>query len=59
MTGNGKQAPLAGLLGVAHMMIDVTDIPCEAGDRVTLQVNPLLIHPAVPKVLLSDAGQIS
>ena len=56
---NGKHAPLAGLLGVAHMMIDVTDIPCEAGDRVTLNVNPLLIHPAVPKVLLSDAGQIS
>ena len=59
VTVNGKQAPLAGLLGVAHMMIDVTDIPCEAGDRVTLNVNPLLIHPAVPKVLLSDAGQIS
>lgn len=51
---NGKLAPLAGLLGVAHMMLDVTDIPCQAGDIVTLQVNPLLIHPAVPKVILPD-----
>lgn len=54
VTVNGKQAPLAGLLGVAHMMLDVTDIPCQAGDLVTLQVNPLLIHPAVPKVILPD-----
>ena len=54
VTVNGKQASLAGLLGVAHMMLDVTDIPCQAGDLVTLQVNPLLIHPAVPKVILPD-----
>ncbi len=57
VTVNGKQAPLAGLLGVAHMMIDVTDIPCQTGDPVTLQVNPLLIHPAVPKVILPDTEQ--
>lgn len=54
VTINGKQAPLAGLLGVAHMMIDVTDIPCQTGDIVKLQVNPLLIHPAVPKIILPD-----
>lgn len=54
---NGKHAPLAGLLGVAHMMIDVTDIPCQTGDLVSLQVNPLLIHPAVPKIILPDTGQ--
>ena len=54
VTVNGKQAPLAGLLGVAHMMIDVTDIPCQTGDTVTLSVNPLLIHPAVPKVMAND-----
>lgn len=54
VTINGRRAPLAGLLGCAHMMVDVTDIPCQAGDTVTLEANPLLIHPAVPRVILSD-----
>ncbi len=60
VTVGKRQAPLAGRLGVAHMMIDVTDIPCEAGDPVRVSVNPLLIHPAVPKVIRtkSDASDI-
>ena len=49
---NGRRAPLAGVLGVAHMMIDVTDISCRTGDTVTLEANPLLVHPAVPRVVL-------
>lgn len=49
---NGKKAVLAGRLGVAHMMIDVTHIPCKVGDTVKIAVNPLLVHPAVEKKVL-------
>lgn len=54
VTVNGRQAPLAGTLGVAHMMVDVTDIPCRTGDMVTIEVNPLLIHPMIPRIMLEE-----
>jgi alanine racemase len=33
---NGQRAPVAGLVTMDMTMIDVTDVPCETGDVVTL-----------------------
>ena len=33
---NGRRAPVAGLVTMDMTMIDVTDVPCEVGDVVTL-----------------------
>ena len=52
-----RQAPLAGRLGVAHLMADVTDIPCQPGDVAKIAVNPLLIHPAVPKIIRTASAR--
>jgi len=46
---NGKQAPYLGNICMDVCMIDVTDIDCKAGDRVTIFGNDL------PVTVLSDA----
>lgn len=40
---NGKTCRVVGAIGMLHCAVDVTDIACKHGDRVTLQVNPLHI----------------
>lgn len=38
---NGKRVPLAGRVGLANVVFDVTGVACRPGDIVTLDVNPL------------------
>ena len=40
---NGKQARVLGHIGMVQTIFDVTDIPCEVGDPVRLEINPLLV----------------
>lgn len=40
---NGKRARVLGHVGMLHTVIDVTEIPCEVGDKVTVTVNPLYV----------------
>lgn len=44
---NGKRARVLGHVGMLHTVLDVTEIPCEVGDRVTVCANPLYIDSAV------------
>ncbi|MDD7389918.1 MAG: alanine racemase [Lachnospiraceae bacterium] len=48
---NGKKArvPYVGRSGVAHVMIDLTDTSFAEGDMVQFHVNPLFVHPSIPK----------
>lgn len=39
---NGKPCRVLGHVGMVNIVVDVTDIPCKLGDRVTADVNPLL-----------------
>lgn len=39
---NGKDCPICGRVGMLHTAVDVTDIQCCIGDKVTLDINPLL-----------------
>lgn len=38
----GENCPVCGRVGMLHTAIDVTDIKCSIGDKVTLDINPLL-----------------
>lgn len=44
---NGKKIPLAGRVGLANVVFDVTGVDCRPGDIVTLEVNPLMVDSAV------------
>lgn len=46
---NGKKVPLAGRVGLANVVFDVTGVDCCAGDIVTLDVNPLLVDSSVKR----------
>jgi alanine racemase len=50
----GRPVPLIGRLGIAHMVIDLTDVPALVGDVVKIPVNPLLIHPFIPKEFVKE-----
>jgi len=56
MTGNkfyafvgGKRARVLGHVGLAHTIIDVTDIDCATGDSVTFDVSPLYVPPQIER----------
>jgi len=40
---NGKPARVLGHIGMLHTVLDVTQIRCEVGDAVTVNVNPLYV----------------
>lgn len=40
---NGKTCRVVGAVGMLHCAVDVTDIDCKRGDRVTVQINPLYV----------------
>ena len=40
---NGHKCRVLGHIGMVHTVIDVTGIDCTLGDKVVLQVNPLLV----------------
>ncbi|MDD6024926.1 MAG: alanine racemase [Oscillospiraceae bacterium] len=39
---NGKRARVLGHIGMVQTICDVTDIPCEIGDPIRIEINPLL-----------------
>lgn len=43
VTVNGHKCRVIGHISMVHTIIDVTDIPCSAGDKVIMQINPLLL----------------
>ena len=49
---NGKKSPVIGRIGVSHMTVDVTENAVKEGDIVKVQVNPLLIHPYVKRLVV-------
>ena len=49
---NGKKSPVVGRIGVSHMTIDVTENFAKEGDKVKVQVNPLLVHPYVKRTVI-------
>lgn len=49
---NGRQSPVIGRIGVSHMTVDVTECPAKEGDIVKVQVNPLLVHPYVKRLVI-------
>lgn len=40
---NGHKCRVLGHIGMVNTIIDVTDIPCSAGDRVVMKINPLSV----------------
>jgi alanine racemase len=53
---NGKKArvPYVGRSGIAHVMLDLTDTPFAEGDMVQFNVNPLFVHPSIPKEIIDN-----
>lgn len=49
---NGRQNPVIGRIGVSHMTVDVTECQVKEGDVVKVQVNPLLVHPYVRRLVV-------
>lgn len=54
VTVNGKEAPLLGYPGLTHTAIDVTDIPCRAGERVTAHQSPVMVSGSVPRIYVEE-----
>lgn len=40
---NGKPARVLGHIGMVQTICDVTDIPCQIGDSIRLEINPLMV----------------
>ena len=40
-TLNGRTVPAVGLVGMVQTMFDVTDVPCQVGDVIRLELRPL------------------
>ena len=47
VTLNGQQVPVLGHVGMLHTVLDVTDVPCQIGDRVQFAVSPLYVDAKV------------
>jgi alanine racemase len=43
VTVNGKPARVLGHIGMVQTICDVTDIPCQVGDPIRIEINPLLL----------------
>lgn len=48
-----KKVPVIGRSGIAHFVVDLTDTSFQEGDIVRIEVNPLFVHPSVPKEFIS------
>lgn len=46
---NGKRAPALGRIALTNTMLDVTDIPCRAGDIARLKLSPLTVDGGVKR----------
>ena len=49
ITVQGKQAPVIGQIGVNHIVIDVTDIECNPGMPVFINVNPIFVPSSIER----------
>ena len=38
---NGKRCPVVGAIGMLHVAVDVSAVPCKLGDPAVMQINPL------------------
>ena len=38
---NGKRCPAVGAIGMLHVAVDVSGVPCKLGDPAIMQINPL------------------
>ena len=47
---NGKSAPMLGRPATTHSFYDVTDIPCQEGDMMVLDVVPMKVDAAVERI---------
>ena len=54
ITIGGKPYPVLGELGIAHMIVDVTDSPVQVGDMARVSVNPLMVQAFVPRRTLQS-----
>ena len=45
----GKKVPILGRVGLCNVVADVSDVPCDAGDAASFEVNPLLINANVDR----------
>lgn len=55
VTVRGKRCPVVGQSGISHMLVDLGEDGGTTGDKVYFPINPLMVHPAVERVLLSLA----
>jgi len=46
---NGKKARVLGHVGMLHSMVDITNIDCAIGDRVTVSINPMYVKNSVKR----------
>ncbi|MDP4109889.1 MAG: alanine racemase [Bacillota bacterium] len=46
---NGRKAKVLGHVGVAHTVLDVTDIECSVGDTAAFDVSPLCVGTQIPR----------
>lgn len=54
-SGQSAKVPYVGRSGVAHVMIDLTNTSFKEGDVVRFDVNPLFIHPSIPKLVIKES----
>ena len=50
VTINGERARVLGHIGMAHTVADVTKMKCAVGDRVLLDVNPILVPSHIERI---------
>ncbi|MBE6910910.1 MAG: alanine racemase [Ruminococcaceae bacterium] len=45
----GKSCKILGHIGMTHTVLDVSDVPCNVGDEVSFDVNPIYISANIPR----------
>ena len=45
----GKSCKILGHIGMTHTVLDVSDVPCNVGDEVVFDVNPIYISANIPR----------
>lgn len=51
---HGQSCPLLGQPGSNSVLVDVTDVACEVGDMVRIEINPLFINALVPRLVVDE-----
>lgn len=51
-----KKVEILGKIGVGNLMVDLSEIEQEGGNRVRISINPLLVHPFVPRKIIGGEG---